>query len=613
MRTDQEPNNKISDKFKIMGKALSISLHIKGPISLLVCIIGFVAAFLPVWAASTLRDLTNELQNIVVTQGSIIEALSLFGNLMVLYILQMVITNVQQYVNGIDAIKIEKYLKETILRYKCQVKYPYIENHDEFQKKITFAEEYAGKTMANSIGNLITIFQQLVAFSVCSIFLWNVNPWIVVVLLVTGFPAALLAFQQQDETFRYRAKWMEEGTLAIHYFQTISGGRSLDSLQEIRHFGLYDYMKSQWRAIANTYIAKKEGIMRKHLKYNTIADFLRSSVYMVILLVTAWEIYNNPSLGIGEFTLVYTLSGQLQAVTNECLVGVMVFSQNVPYMQEFFSLEKLERESPCVSTVENVCDSQNSNEEPCCVVFDNVTFAYPDSEKSALENISVKIKKGEKIAVVGENGSGKSTFISLMCGMFLPQYGIVRVNGINTAEDAATCRQHISVVFQDFAHYETTLRENITVSERSREASDQEILHLLERIHVDDVVKSLEHGLDEVVGSFSEKANDLSGGQWQKISIARAAYRQSASIMILDEPTAALDPIAETQLYRDFADLTEDRTTILISHRLGICSMVDRILVFKDGRVIEDGSHKELMRKNGAYASMYREQAKWYI
>jgi len=137
-------------------------------------------------------------------------------------------------------------------------------------------------------------------------------------------------------------------------------------------------------------------------------------------------------------------------------------------------------------------------------------------------------------------------------------------------------------------------------------------MELLRKIKVDDIVNEQKNGLDELVGSFSEKANNLSGGQWQKISIARAAYRSKARIMILDEPTAALDPMAEAQLYRNFASLTEGKTTILISHRLGIASIVDRILVFADGRIVEDGSHKELMRKNGYYARMYNAQAQWY-
>jgi ABC-type multidrug transport system fused ATPase/permease subunit len=242
-----------------------------------------------------------------------------------------------------------------------------------------------------------------------------------------------------------------------------------------------------------------------------------------------------------------------------------------------------------------------------------VSFSYPNADVDVLKDITVHIKNGERIAVVGENGSGKSTFISLLCGMFDPNLGRISIDGTNLAENPALAREAVSVVFQDFAHYEATLRENITISDKHCNASDDEIMELLHKINVDDVVAEQPNGLDELVGSFSEKANNLSGGQWQKISIARAAYRQDAKIMILDEPTSALDPVAEAQLYRNFADLTGDKTTILISHRLGITSVVDRILVFKDGRIIEDGSHKQLMAKNGHYAEMYRAQAQWYV
>jgi ABC-type multidrug transport system fused ATPase/permease subunit len=196
--------------------------------------------------------------------------------------------------------------------------------------------------------------------------------------------------------------------------------------------------------------------------------------------------------------------------------------------------------------------------------------------------------------------------------MFDPKAGCVSIGGLDVSRDPAGARNFFSVVFQDFAHYEASLRENITISDKKRKATDEEIMRLLKNINVNDVVEEQPHGLDELVGSFSDKANNLSGGQWQKISIARAAYRKDAKIMILDEPTSALDPIAEAQLYRNFASLTGDKTTILISHRLGITAIVDRILVFKDGRIIEDGSHKQLMEKNGHYAEMYKAQAQWY-
>lgn len=571
---------------------------------MLVGVFGFVAVFLPVLLAEQLKQLTDELQSLTHQDGDASFAMYAFCGLVVLYIIQVIFKNIQGYQNSLDEIKISRYIKKTILQHKCEVKYKYIENYDDFQKRIAFTEEYAGRQMAQCISNIITILQLIVAFVVSAITLWQVSPYIVIILFVTSIPAALLSYFQQDETFRGRAKWMEEGSLAIHYFHVLGGGgHSLDGLQEIRHFALFDYLKARWRAIADEYIGKKNKIMKKHVIYNTIADFLRSAVYVVILIIAAWSIYKNPAVGLGVFSLVFALSGHLQTVTGDCLVGIMVLAQNIPYMQEFFGLEALEREL----SEKGKETAQNGD-----VTFSEVSFTYPNSTNVVIKNITVRINDGEKIAVVGENGSGKSTFISLLCGMFEPQQGSIAVGGVDVAAEPSAMRKAISVVFQDFAHYEASLRENITISDKDRNAKDGEIMELLKRINVDDVILEQPSGLDELVGSFSEKANNLSGGQWQKISIARAVYRQDAKIMILDEPTSALDPIAEAQLYKNFTALTGDKTTILISHRLGITAVVDRILVFKDGCIIEDGSHPELMKRNGHYAQMYRAQAQWY-
>jgi ABC-type multidrug transport system fused ATPase/permease subunit len=589
-------------------KAFKVSIKIKGPVSMLISLLGFPAALLPVLLANRLRALTDELQILMGTGGSVLPALTIFSSLVVLYIVQVIFMNLKEYFSaslymGLDELKIHRFIKRTIMRHKCEVRYKYIENYDDFQKRIAFTEEFAGHTMARSIGSMIGILQLFTAFIAASVALWSINPIIVIVLCITSIPAAILTYLQQDETFRHRTKWMEEGALAIHYYHILAPVNKFDGLQEIRHFALFDYLKARWRAIADEYIGKKNKIMAKHVKYNTAADFLRSAVYIGILLIAAWEIYQNPAIGLGAFTLVFALSGQLQTVTGDMLTGIMVLAQNIPYMKEFFYLDELERER---------YSDKNDPAKTGDISFMNVNFSYPNSDIDVLKDITVHISDGEKIAVVGENGSGKSTFISLLCGMFDPKSGDITVGGINVTDNPASARNAVSVVFQDFAHYEDSLRENIIVSEKQRRVNDDEIMDLIKKINVNDVIEEQPNGLDEIVGSFSDKANNLSGGQWQKISIARAAYRQDAKIMILDEPTSALDPIAEAQLYRNFASLTENKTTILISHRLGITAVVDRILVFKDGRIVEDGSHKQLMAHNGHYSEMYRAQAQWY-
>jgi len=579
-------------------------MKIKGPLSMLISLLGFPAALIPIFLANQMRALTDHLQALMGASGDVSYAMAAFGGVVGLYIAQTFIGFVSQYANLTDGIKLQTYILRTLMRHKCEVRYKYIENHDDFQKRIEFAQQHAGGTMGRSMSSIISILQLILAFVAASLALWDVSPIIVAVLYITGIPAAILAYLQQDETFKHRAKWMEEGNLAIHYYNMLAGaGYLFNGQQEIRHGGLFDYLKARWRAIVDHYLGKKNKLMAKHVKYNAAADLLRSGVYVAILLIAALQIYYNPTLGLGVFVLVYSLSRQLQALTADTLVGIMYIAQDIPYMQEFFYLEDLEREPK--HTGEKLPSGSIS--------IKNVNFAYPNATNDVLKNISIEIKDGEKIAIVGENGSGKSTLINLLCGMHTPREGQIYVGGVDVGQNPAAIRGSVSVVFQDFAQYETTLRENITVSDKNRIATDDEILAMMDKINVKDVVDAQENGLDTQVGTFSDKANNLSGGQWQKISLARAAYKADAKIMILDEPTSALDPIAEAQLYRNFAKLTHDKTTILISHRLGITAVVDRIIVLKDGSVIEDGSHTDLMAQNGHYAQMYRAQAKWYI
>lgn len=202
--------------------------------------------------------------------------------------------------------------------------------------------------------------------------------------------------------------------------------------------------------------------------------------------------------------------------------------------------------------------------------------------------------------------------MSLLCALYEPDSGSITMGGEDIHKRLSATRRTLSAVFQDFARYETTIRENIVVSDSRRHVTDEALRALTERTGAWEFIEPQPNGLDEVVGTFSLSGNNLSGGQWQKVALTRCAYREDAKIMVLDEPTAALDPLAEAELYRNFADLTGDRTTILISHRLGITQLVDRILVFDDGRIVEDGDHKTLLAQDGLYAKMYKAQAQWY-
>lgn len=591
----------LKDTIVIIIKSIKISFKTKGAMSIIISFLGFAAAFLPVLVSTTLRDFADKIQTLATsTDKDLAGAYTIFALLAGLFIAQAVYNFFHSYTLGIDAMKTKKYINQTVLKYTCDVKYKYIENYDNFMEKISFASTYAGFRVASSMQTIIVWFQNIITFISIFYVLNSVNMWIVMILLVTCIPSVILAYHQKDETYRYNMKWMKEGAMVIHYFHICAGEAAM---QEIRHLGIFDYLKFRWREIADTYINIKNNMTKKHVLYNSGADFLRNAVYIGVLLITSSEIYKNPVIGLGTFMLVFTLSGQMQDVTSKLLVTAAQFSSDIHYMKDFFDLEKLERD---------IINENSTALDDIKIKFENVNFTYPKGKERALKDINITISNGEKIAIVGENGSGKSTFVNLLCGMYEPDSGVIKINDIDIRENLSTVRRSISAVFQDFGHYEASLRENITISDKGKNASDDELLYLVKRTNAYDIIENQPGKLDEEIGLFSKTGNNLSGGQWQKIAITRAVYRNKAKIMILDEPTSALDPLAETQLYSDFANLTSDKTTILISHRLGITSVVDRILVFRDGKIIEDGGHKELLANGGYYAEMYATQAKWY-
>lgn len=594
----------ISEKVEILIKALLVSLHVKGWDSILVNILGCFASFLPVITARCLEDLTNGLYQMVRDKSFGQEertVLFLFCMLIGLYIVQALFDCLSDYMLRMDTTRTERFVSYTIMECKCNVKFHYIENNDGFRQKLSFVEEYAGEYTARSMQDLILNAQRIIAIISVSLELFHVSGIIVAAIFLTCIPAAVLSYLQSDTTYHFRTKWMLEGDSAIMQYLTCTRP---EAMKDIHHFRAYPYLKKEWKKTAKEYIEKKEALTKKHVIYNMAADILRNAVYVVILILVGRQIYLHPEGGIGVFMLVLTLSGRLQNLISSLLISLMEFGQNISYMKDFFDLQELSTEG------EQCADKGLAS---VSIGFDHVSFTYPSSDRIVIRDLSVSIKDGETVAIVGENGSGKSTFINLIMGFYTPQEGKITVNGEALEEtQISRIRKSTAAVFQDFCHYEGTIRENIEASETGFTMDEKELLQLLRQANIDDLVNRQPNGADEEIGKFSKTGNNLSGGQWQRIALARALYRRNTQLMILDEPTAALDPLAEAELYKNFAGMTAGKTTLLISHRLGITRMVDRVLVFHEGQIVEDGTHDSLMALDGYYAKMYRAQAQWY-
>jgi len=243
--------------------------------------------------------------------------------------------------------------------------------------------------------------------------------------------------------------------------------------------------------------------------------------------------------------------------------------------------------------------------------FEKVTFSYPGSRRRILDRLDFRLEPGERIALIGENGQGKTTLVKLLTRLYDPTEGRILLDGVDLREySMEDLHSQIGVIFQDFMRYEMTARENIAVG-RIELAQDGAVCHAAEKSLADEVIQKLPKGYEQLLGLRFEGGVDLSGGEWQKIALARAYFRD-AQLVILDEPTASLDARSEYDVFQRFAELTEGKIALLISHRFSTVRMADRIVVLEDGRIVEQGSHRQLLSQNGQYAAMFELQASSY-
>jgi len=245
------------------------------------------------------------------------------------------------------------------------------------------------------------------------------------------------------------------------------------------------------------------------------------------------------------------------------------------------------------------------------VEAEGISFAYPGAAQPVLREVGMSIARGERIAIVGENGAGKTTLAKLLVGLYQPNAGSVLVDGEALTEGRAVAiRQRIAAVFQDYASFQLTLRENVGFGDVARLRDDQALAVAAKHADLAAFVATFPDGYDTYLGrQFGD--TELSGGQWQRVALARAFFRD-ADLLVLDEPTAGLDPLAELALFERFTELVEGRTAIMISHRLGAARLADRVIALQDGQIVEQGHHDALVAKGGAYAAMFAAQAQWY-
>jgi ATP-binding cassette subfamily B protein len=472
----------------------------------------------------------------------------------------------------------------------------------EFYDKLTRARREASSRPLSLVMRTFGLAQNAVSLVSFGALLVQFSPWAVAVLLLAGLPAFLAEAKFSGDAFRL-FRWRSPETRMQLYLETVIARE--DHAKEVKLFGLGPLLLDRYRNIFHKLYKEDHDLTIRRDSWGfglgLIGTLALYGAYGWIALTTIAG-----RITLGQMTMYLMLFRQGQSAVSASLSAVGGMYEDNLYLSTLYDYLETPVPPPRGAEVRGPQPADG-------IRFENVSFTYPDSDKPALEDITLHIRPGESLALVGENGSGKTTLIKLLTRLYHPTTGRILLDGQDLeAWDEPALRQRIGVIFQDFARYQLRVGENVGAGdvryfddeERWREAGDKGM--------ATPFVDTLPQGYGTQLGKWFKEGRELSGGQWQKIALARAFMRSQADILVLDEPTAAMDAGAEAQIFEHFRNLTRNRIAILISHRFSTVRMADQIVVIRDGRIIERGNHDELMQLDGHYSHLFKLQAKGY-
>ena len=472
----------------------------------------------------------------------------------------------------------------------------------EFYDKLTRARREASSRPLSLVMRTFGLAQNAIALLGFGALLVRFSPWTVAILLLAGVPAFIAEAKFSGDAFRL-FRWRSPDTRMQMYLETVLARE--DSAKEVRLFGLGPRFLERYRSIfARLYREDRALSIRRDAWGFALSLLATATLYGAYAWIALATVHGGITLGLMTMYLMLFRQGQSAVSAMLSAVGGM-YEDNL-YLSTLYEY----LDTPVLPAGGS---AQHGPSPEDGIRFEGVSFTYPGATEATLHDISFHLPPGRSLALVGENGSGKTTLIKLLTRLYRPDSGRIVLEGLDLADwDEASLRARIGVIFQDFTRYQLQVGENVGAGDEPHFEDEARWREAAEKGRADEFIRTLPAGYGTQLGKWFKDGRELSGGQWQKIALARAFMRSGADVLVLDEPTAAMDARAEAEVFANFRELAHARMAILISHRFSTVRMADQILVLEHGRVIEGGNHAELTAAGGHYAQLFALQARGY-
>ncbi len=472
----------------------------------------------------------------------------------------------------------------------------------EFYDKLTQARREASSRPLSLVMRTFGLVQNLVSLVSFGALLVRFSPWTVVALLVAGLPPFIAETKFSGDAFRL-FRWRSPESRMQMYLETVLARE--EHAKEVRLFGLGARFLSRYRDIFLRLYGQDRALSIRRDTWGFLLGLLATiTLYAAYAWIALAAVAG--SITLGQMTMYLLLFRQGQGAVTAMLVAVGGMYEDNLYLSTLYDY----LETPVAPPAGNARRGPNPE---AGITFEHVSFTYPGTNESALHDINLQLPPGSSLALVGENGSGKTTLIKLLTRLYAPTSGRICFEGLDLREwDEVALRERIGVIFQDFAHYQMRVGENVGVGDEPHFEDQARWREAAEKGRAAEFIDELPLGYETQLGKWFRDGRELSGGQWQKIALSRAFMRTGADVLVLDEPTAAMDARAEAEVFEHFRRLARGRITILISHRFSTVRMADQIAVLERGRIIERGTHESLTAAGGPYAQLFALQARGY-